>query len=110
MLIPAPTGAFSTALAKTLRVDFCQELWEERTAIMAYDGHLPRVEAERLAWAGLQATGAVRCGLGYAMMRAETPPQDCRRPAALHAGRGRHASMGPTPCWRVCWMASRPPT
>jgi hypothetical protein len=31
-----------------------QELWQERAAIMASDGKLPRAEAERLAWAGLQ--------------------------------------------------------
>jgi DNA primase len=29
-----------------------QELWEERTAIMVYDGKLPHAEAARLAWAG----------------------------------------------------------
>jgi hypothetical protein len=27
-----------------------QELWEERAAIIAADGHLPHAEAERLAW------------------------------------------------------------
>jgi hypothetical protein len=45
---------------KTLRVDFCQELWQERTAIMAADGGVPRAEAERLAWAALQAQRAAR--------------------------------------------------
>ena len=29
-----------------------QELWEERTALMVYDGKLPHAEAARLAWAG----------------------------------------------------------
>ena len=29
------------------------ELWEERAAIMQYDGRLPRAEAERLAWEAL---------------------------------------------------------
>jgi hypothetical protein len=32
-----------------------QELWQERAAIMAYEGRLPCPEAERLAWASLQA-------------------------------------------------------
>ncbi len=32
-----------------------QELWQERAAIIAYNGQLPRAEAERLAWASLQA-------------------------------------------------------
>jgi hypothetical protein len=30
-----------------------QELWEERTALMVYDGQLQPAEAARLAWAGL---------------------------------------------------------
>ncbi len=30
------------------------EQWEERAAIMEYDGRLPRAEAECLAWACLQ--------------------------------------------------------
>jgi hypothetical protein len=34
----------------------CRELWEERVAIIVADGKLPRVEAERLAWEGLQPT------------------------------------------------------
>ena len=37
-----------------------QELWQERTAIMVYEGHLPRTDAERLAWADLQAQRAAR--------------------------------------------------
>jgi hypothetical protein len=36
-----------------------QEAWAERVAIMVVDGGLPRAEAERLAWAGLQAARAV---------------------------------------------------
>jgi hypothetical protein len=41
-----------------------QELWQERAAIMAADGHVPPVEAERLAWACFvpQDAGAVRGG------------------------------------------------
>jgi DNA primase len=34
------------------------ESWAERVAIMVIDGGLPREDAERLAWAGLQAPGA----------------------------------------------------
>ena len=34
-----------------------REIWEERTSIMVYDGHVPRAEAERLAWAGLAPQG-----------------------------------------------------
>jgi len=30
-----------------------QELWQERAAIIAADGHVPLAEAERLAWACL---------------------------------------------------------
>jgi hypothetical protein len=36
-----------------------REIWEERTSIMVYDGHVPRAEAERLAWAGLRPQGEV---------------------------------------------------
>ena len=35
-----------------------REVWEERVAIMVADGTLPRVEAERLAWEGLQHPAA----------------------------------------------------
>jgi DNA primase len=35
-----------------------RESWAERVAIMVIDGGLPHVEAERLAWAGLQTPGA----------------------------------------------------
>ena len=34
-----------------------REIWDERTSIMVYDGHVPRAEAERLAWAGLPPHG-----------------------------------------------------
>ena len=36
-----------------------REAWDERVAIMEVDGGLPPAEAERWAWAGLQAAGAV---------------------------------------------------
>ena len=35
-----------------------RETWAERVAIMITDGGLPREEAERMAWTGLQAPGA----------------------------------------------------
>jgi hypothetical protein len=35
-----------------------QEAWEERTAIMVYDGHLPHSEAVDGAWAALVPHGA----------------------------------------------------
>jgi hypothetical protein len=35
------------------------ELFEERAAIMEYDGGLPRAEAERLAWACIERVGGV---------------------------------------------------
>lgn len=37
-----------------------REAWEERVAIMAADGKLPRAEAEHLAWEGLQHPGETR--------------------------------------------------
>jgi hypothetical protein len=36
-----------------------REAWAERVALMEADGGVPHAEAERLAWAGLQAAGAV---------------------------------------------------
>ena len=39
-----------------------QEPWAERIAIMVIDGGLLYEEAERLAWAGLQAPGAAPLG------------------------------------------------
>jgi len=43
-----------------------QELWQERVAIIAADGHVPHTEAERPAWACLlpHDAGAVRAGGG----------------------------------------------
>ena len=35
-----------------------RESWAERVAIMVIDGGLPHADAERLAWAGLQASSA----------------------------------------------------
>jgi hypothetical protein len=49
----ATTGGAGLAILRPLR-----ELWAERVAMMVADGGLPRAEAERLAWAGLQASGA----------------------------------------------------
>ena len=37
-----------------------QELWEERTAIMVYDGKVPPTEAVRRAWACLPPPGEER--------------------------------------------------
>jgi hypothetical protein len=39
-----------------------REIWEERTSIMVYDGHVPRAAAERLAWAGLAPQGEAPSG------------------------------------------------
>jgi len=50
----AETGAEGLAGPADLRA-----VWNERVAIMVADGDLPRAEAERVAWAGLQAAGAV---------------------------------------------------
>jgi len=50
---PAAVGGEVLAVPTHLR-----EPWAERVAIMVTDGGLPREEAERLAWAGLQASGA----------------------------------------------------
>jgi DNA primase len=49
----AATGGAGLAIPPHLR-----EPWAERVAIMGTDGGLAREEAERLAWAGLQASGA----------------------------------------------------
>jgi len=46
---PAATGGEGLVIPQHLR-----EPWAERVAIMVTDGGLPRAEAERLAWAGLQ--------------------------------------------------------
>jgi DNA primase len=50
---PAATGGEGLVIPQHLR-----EPWAERVAIMVTDGGLPRAEAERLAWAGLQTPGA----------------------------------------------------
>jgi len=50
----AAAGAEGRAVPEDLR-----EAWDERVAIMEADGGVPPAEAERLAWAGLQAAGAV---------------------------------------------------
>jgi DNA primase len=49
----AATGGARLAIPPDLH-----EPWAERVAMMVMDGGLPREEAERLAWAGLQASGA----------------------------------------------------
>jgi DNA primase len=49
----AATGSEVLAIPQHLR-----EPWAERVAMMMADGGLPREEAERLAWVGLQASGA----------------------------------------------------
>jgi hypothetical protein len=57
-------GAWSAAAAgspEALAVpEDLRESWEERAAIMVYDGNLPCPEAERLAWAALSPHGAKR--------------------------------------------------
>ena len=54
-------GAWSTATASGHKeiegAEDLREAWEERTAIMVYDGHLPHTEAECLAWAALSPSG-----------------------------------------------------
>jgi len=50
---PAAVGGEVLAVPTHLR-----EPWAERVAIMVTDGGLPREDAERLAWAGLQASSA----------------------------------------------------
>src|SRR4029453_18731430 len=75
VLEPAAYGGYKDVseawVAGTLAVDACStpaatgaqpavpvdlhEVWEERVAIMLADGHLLPVDAERLAWEGLQA-------------------------------------------------------
>jgi hypothetical protein len=49
----AATGGAGRAIPPALH-----EPWAERVAMMVMDGGLPCEEAERLAWAGLQASGA----------------------------------------------------
>ena len=46
----AGTETTSQATQQDPMSDEARELFEERAAIMEYDGHMPREEAERLAW------------------------------------------------------------
>jgi len=46
-----PVGA--TSAAALALPEGCREEWEERAAIIEWDGHMPRATAERLAWAML---------------------------------------------------------
>jgi hypothetical protein len=61
--VEAPQGALTPALRAALRehtvalLDLL-EVFEERAALIEYDGGIPRGEAERLAWACLR--GATR--------------------------------------------------
>jgi hypothetical protein len=61
---PAAAGSGEAAAPET-PADL-QELWQERVAIIAADGHVPQAEAERLAWACLfpHDAGAVQAGGG----------------------------------------------
>ena len=43
-----PAGATGAAVLAV--PEDCREQWEERAAIMEWDGHMPRAAAERLAW------------------------------------------------------------
>jgi hypothetical protein len=54
--IDAPKGVLTPALWTALQAHKAAmldllEAFEERVAIAEFDGHLPRAEAERLAWA-----------------------------------------------------------
>ena len=52
---PAAAAGEAVAVPEELR-----EAWAERVAIMTADGGVPRADAERLAWEGLQAQRAVQ--------------------------------------------------
>jgi hypothetical protein len=53
------TGSVAAPGGEALAVPQHQrEFWTERVAIMVIDGGLPREDAERLAWVGLQTPGA----------------------------------------------------
>jgi hypothetical protein len=56
-----------------------QELWQERTAIMVYDGQLPPAEAARLAWAGL------RIGQAHGLVAPPPGPPSAPRRRLRHA-------------------------
>jgi len=54
-------GGLVAAAAPVLELpEDLPELWQERAAIMAVDGGVPRAEAERWAWTALQAQRAAR--------------------------------------------------
>ena len=61
---PATAGIGEAAAPE--RSEDLQELWQERVAIIAADGHVPPAEAARLAWACLvpHDAGAVSAGDG----------------------------------------------
>ena len=52
-----PAGAGESPAELEVPEDL-REIWEERTSIMVYDGHVPRAAAERRAWAALAPHGA----------------------------------------------------
>jgi hypothetical protein len=67
-------GAYTSAGRRSPRgASAPARVWAERVAIMVMDGGLPREEAERLAWAGLQASGAAPCGLPSGLAGAGAP-------------------------------------
>ena len=53
--------AWSIAVAQgheeSIGAEDLREAWEERTAIMVYDGHLPHTEAACLAWTAFSPRG-----------------------------------------------------
>ena len=56
----APKGTLTPALLEGMRqhkdeLHSVVEAFEERAALLEYDGRLPRDEAERLAWACIQS-------------------------------------------------------
>jgi hypothetical protein len=56
----APKGVLTPALVDAMRrhkaeLHALAEAFEERAALMEYDGRIPRDEAERLAWACIQS-------------------------------------------------------
>jgi hypothetical protein len=63
----APKGTMAPALVDAMRqhkdgLHALVETFEERAAIMEYDGRIPRDKAERLAWACIQSAKTyVRC-------------------------------------------------
>ena len=68
--VEAPQGALTPALRATARehkaalLDLL-EVFEERAALIEYDGGRPRDEAERLGWASLRGeTGTLQTAIG----------------------------------------------